>query len=147
MRLGPIAMLAMLGLAACQAAPPPPPPAPPPPLPAPQAAPLPPPECPRAQAYEEGVASWYGSSHHGKTTASGAPFDMHALTAAHRRLALGTRIRVTSLASGRQVELEVNDRGPFIRGRVLDVSQRAAQLLGFVEAGTIRVRIETLTPC
>ena len=93
------------------------------------------------------MAAWYGRSHHGKKTASGAPFDMHALTAAHRRLPFGTRVMVTNLANGRAVELLINDRGPHVRGRILDASMRAAQELGFLDHGTARVRIETLTAC
>lgn len=147
MRAGLVAVvLAMLSLAACQTPEPPLLPAPPPPpLALPGPSPLPP--CPQGRFYEEGLASWYGRSHHGKMTASGAPFDMHALTGAHRRLELGTRVRVTNLANGRAVELLINDRGPHVRGRILDASMRAAEELGFFERGTTRVRIETLTAC
>lgn len=131
----------MLALAACQTAVVPPSP----PEPEPEPPPL---DCPQASQYrEEGIASWYGRTHHGKKTASGVPFDMNALTAAHRRLPLGTRVKVTNLANGRAVELLINDRGPYIRGRILDASLRAAQMLGFEERGTTRVRIETLTAC
>jgi rare lipoprotein A len=141
-----VALLSLLGLAACQTSaitPPPPPPAPP----APEAAPLPFPSCPRYVFHEEGAASWYGASHHGKATASGTPYDMNALTAAHRRLQLGTRIRVTNLENSRVVELLVNDRGPHVRRRILDVSQRAARQLGFVDDGRATVRIEIIEPC
>jgi rare lipoprotein A len=142
-RCGPLVVAAMLALAACQTAVVPPPP-PPPPAPEPEPPPL---DCPQTSQYrEEGVASWYGRTHHGKKTASGVPFDMHALTAAHRRLPLGTQVRVTNLANRRAVELLINDRGPYIRGRILDTSMRAAQELDFIERGTTRVRIETLTP-
>lgn len=137
-------VLATLALAACQTAvvPPPPPP------PIPEAAPVPPPAaCPRMVFHEEGRASWYGRSHHGRPTASGTPFDMNALSAAHRRLPLGTRIRVTNTDNGRSVELPINDRGPYVRGRILDLSYRAAQLLGFDERGTATVRIEIIEPC
>ncbi len=72
---------------------------------------------------------------------------MNGMTAAHRRLALPTTIRVTNLDNGRAVEVTVNDRGPNVRGRILDLSQRAAQELGFVERGTARVRIETIEGC
>lgn len=138
-------LLATLALAACQTAVIAPPPPPPPPVP--EAAPLPPPSCPRYVFYEEGTASWYGASHHGRQTASGTPYDMNALTAAHRRLPLGTRVRVTNLTNSRVVELLVNDRGPYIRGRILDASQRAARQLGFVDDGRATVRIEIIEPC
>ncbi len=92
-----------------------------------------------------GTASWYGPKYHGRTTASGERFDMEALTAAHRTLPFGTRVRVTNLLNGRKLVLKVNDRGPFIAGRVLDVSRRAARELGFLEAGLAEVRIEVLS--
>jgi rare lipoprotein A len=91
-----------------------------------------------------GLASWYGAWHHGRTTASGERFDMHAMTAAHRTLPLGTRIRVTNLENDRTVELRVNDRGPFIGNRILDLSRAAAQRLGALAAGVVRVRIDVL---
>lgn len=94
---------------------------------------------------EEGYASYYGRGHQGKRTASGEPFDARRLTAAHRTLPFGTRVRVTNLTNGRQVIVTVTDRGPFRRERVIDVSQRAAKDLGFVRAGTARVRIEVLS--
>ena len=90
----------------------------------------------------EGVASWYGAQHQGKLTAGGLPFDMRELSAAHRTLRLGTRVRVTNLDNGRWVEVCINDRGPFARDRVLDLSRAAAEELGFLERGTCRVRIE-----
>ncbi len=138
-------LLATLALTACQTAIVPPPPPPPPPVP--EAAPLLPPSCPRYVFHQEGIASWYGSSHHGRATASGTPYDMNGLSAAHRRLKLGTRIRVTNLDNNRVVELLVNDRGPYVRGRILDVSQRAAQQLGFLDDGRTTVRIEIIEPC
>jgi rare lipoprotein A len=94
---------------------------------------------------EAGAASWYGKRFQGLPTASGAPFDMYAMTAAHRSLPLGSRIRVTNRSSGKAVLLTVNDRGPFIDGRVLDVSYAAARELGFVQKGLAKVRVETLT--
>ena len=81
----------------------------------------------------------------GRPTASGTPFDMFAMTAAHRTLPLGSKIRVTNRSSGKAVLLTVNDRGPFIDGRVLDVSYAAARELGFVQKGLAKVRFETLT--
>lgn len=91
---------------------------------------------------EVGVASFYGRAHHGRLTASGVPFDMHAMTAAHRSHPFGSRLRVTELESGKSVDVKVNDRGPFVKGRVVDVSYAAAQALGFVRRGVARVRVE-----
>lgn len=90
---------------------------------------------------EEGVASWYGDPFHGRLTASGEVYDMDGMTAAHRTLPFGTLVRVENLDNGRSVELTVNDRGPFARGRVLDVSRRGAEVLGMIGPGTARVRI------
>lgn len=92
----------------------------------------------------QGTASWYGPKYHGRTTANGERFDMEALTAAHRSLPFGTRIRVTNLRNGRELVLRVNDRGPYIDGRILDVSRRAARELGFLKAGLAMVRIEVM---
>ena len=91
-----------------------------------------------------GRASWYGEAHHGKKTASGEPFDMHALTAAHRTLPMGTRVQVTNLANGRIVEVRINDRGPTIPDRIIDLSYGAARALEAVGAGVFRVRIAVL---
>ncbi len=97
-------------------------------------------------AYDEvGIASWYGPEFHGKRTANGALFDMNALTAAHRTLPMPSLVRVTNLENGRSLVLTVNDRGPFARGRIIDVSRRAAQLLGFYEKGTARVRVQAVS--
>jgi len=93
---------------------------------------------------ETGVASWYGPQFHGKATANGETFDMNELTAAHRTLQLPAVVRVTNLENGRSVLLRVNDRGPFARNRVIDVSRRSAQLLGFMEKGTALVKIEVM---
>ena len=90
------------------------------------------------------MASFYAGEHHGQRTASGERFDMHALTAAHRTLAFGTRVRVTNLENGRQVVVRINDRGPFSRDRIIDLSYAAAAELGFVGRGTTRVRVEVL---
>jgi rare lipoprotein A len=109
--------------------------------PAPEAAPA---EAPPRRTAVVGRASWYGAFHHGRRTASGEIFDMHALTAAHRTVPLGTRLRVTNLSNGRSVELRVNDRGPAIPGRILDVSRRAAALLGAVDAGVFPVEVLVL---
>jgi rare lipoprotein A len=91
-----------------------------------------------------GVASWYGPDFHGKLTANGEVFDAGGLTAAHPTLPMPVNVRVTNLENGRSLVLRVNDRGPFAKGRIIDVSARAAQLLGFYEKGTARVRVTYL---
>lgn len=91
-----------------------------------------------------GVASWYGSEFQGSRTASGDRFDAKEFSAAHPTLPLGTRARVTNLANGRSVIVRVNDRGPFVRGRSIDVSYAAARALGMLRRGTTRVRIQVL---
>jgi rare lipoprotein A len=93
---------------------------------------------------ETGIASWYGPGFHEDRTANGELFDQNELTAAHRTLQLPSLVRVTNLENGHSVVVRVNDRGPFLHGRVMDVSMRAAQLLGFANKGTARVRIEVL---
>ncbi len=93
---------------------------------------------------ETGVASWYGSKFHGRSTANGEVFDMNAVTAAHRTLPLPSIVRVQNLENGRTLVVRVNDRGPFARGRIIDLSRRAAQLLGFRYKGTALVRVEIL---
>jgi rare lipoprotein A len=90
---------------------------------------------------ETGVASWYGAEFHGQRTANGEVFDSKALTAAHRTLPMPVNVRVTNLDNGRSLIVRVNDRGPFARGRIIDVSERAADLLGFKLQGTARVRV------
>ena len=91
---------------------------------------------------EIGQASWYGPGFHGRPTASGAVFDQRRLTAAHRRLPLGSHVTVTNLENGRSISVAINDRGPYARGRVLDLSKEAARRLGMVTDGVVRVRIE-----
>lgn len=91
-----------------------------------------------------GTASYYGKRFHGRLTANGERFNMHAMTAAHRYYPLGSRIRVTNLDNQRSIEVRINDRGPYIKGRILDLSRGAAQRLGFVHQGLTRVRIELL---
>lgn len=93
---------------------------------------------------QRGVASWYGEPFHGRKTASGETYNMHGLSAAHRELPLGTLIEVTNLDNDRKVEVVVNDRGPFIRGRILDLSFGAAKVLGVVDAGLAKVEIRVL---
>lgn len=93
---------------------------------------------------ETGIASWYGPKFHKKRTANGQIFDMNAITAAHRTLPLPSMVRVTNLQNGRSLKVLVNDRGPFARGRIIDLSRKSAQLLGFERAGTARVRVEII---
>ena len=89
-----------------------------------------------------GVASWYGPGFHGRKTASGERFDQNDFTAAHRKLPLGSEVKVTNLENGRSITVEINDRGPYAKGRVLDLSKAAARKLGMVENGVAKVRIE-----
>jgi rare lipoprotein A len=91
---------------------------------------------------QTGEASWYGAQHHGKRTASGAIFDQARLTAAHRSLPFGTRLKVTNLSNGKTVEVEVTDRGPYAGNRIIDLSRAAAQAIGMIESGTATVRLE-----
>ncbi len=93
---------------------------------------------------QQGRVSWYGPGFHGRRTANGEVFDTHDLTMAHRSLPMGTTVRVTNLENGRSVVLRVNDRGPYVRGRVADLSHAAAERLGFVDAGVVPARIELL---
>lgn len=95
--------------------------------------------------YEQvGIASWYGGHHQGRLTASGEPFDEAKLTAAHRSLPLDTKARITNLENGRSIEVTVNDRGPYVEGRVIDLSTRAARALGMQKDGLALVRIEVV---
>ena len=91
-----------------------------------------------------GVASWYGQPHHGRLTASGRRFNMHELTAAHRTLPFGTRLRVTNLINGRAVTVTITDRGPFVKQRVLDLSYAAARAIGMIGPGTAPVQLDIL---
>jgi len=91
----------------------------------------------------EGIASFYGREHHGGPTASGERFNMHAMTAAHRTAPLGSRLKVTNLKNGKSVVVRINDRGPFVRGRIIDLSRGAADVLGFTGSGLTRVAVET----
>lgn len=103
---------------------------------------------PREDLYYDvsGNASWYGSDFHGKRTANGEIYDMNALTAAHTTLPMPSWVRVTNLENGRVVVVRINDRGPFVKNRVIDLSRRAAQLLGFDRQGTARVRVQMANP-
>jgi rare lipoprotein A len=93
---------------------------------------------------ENGIASWYGRDFHGRTTSSGEVYDMYSMTAAHKSLPLPTWVEVTNMANGKRVIVKVNDRGPFVAGRVIDLSLRAADELGMIEAGTARVQVRAL---
>jgi rare lipoprotein A len=100
---------------------------------------------PTAQGYvEEGLASWYGTDFHGKPTSCGEPYDMYALTAAHKTLPLGTHVKVSNPENGRSIILRVNDRGPFVAGRIIDLSCKAAEELGTMQKGVSRVRVEAV---
>lgn len=94
----------------------------------------------------QGVASWYGAKFHGRRTSSGEPYDMFAMTAAHPSLPLPTYVRVTNLENGKSVVVRVNDRGPFLRGRVIDLSYAAAHRIGMLGKGTAQVEIVALEP-
>ena len=106
-------------------------------------APAPP---PITNGVQVGVASWYGPGFHGNRTANGEIYDQYELTAAHPSLPLGTRVMVTNLENGRAVQVRVNDRGPFVDGRAIDLSYAAARTISMVGPGTVRVRIEVLGP-
>src|SRR5579864_6631965 len=100
----------------------------------------------KAKPYQIGTASWYGGNFAGKPTASGEPYDMYDMTAAHLTLPLGTYVRVTNLHNGRSVIVRVNDRGPYVEGRTIDLSYGAAQVLQFTEKGLQRVRLDVVKP-
>lgn len=100
---------------------------------------------PSSEGYEAtGIASWYGQDFHGKRTSSGEVYDMHDFTAAHKTLPLPSLVRVTNLDNGRSVVVTVNDRGPFVKNRIIDLSYAAAKELGIVQAGTGRVEVQAL---
>jgi rare lipoprotein A (peptidoglycan hydrolase) len=100
----------------------------------------------KPETTQVGTASWYGPGFHGRETASGETFDQHALTAAHRTLPLGTEAKVTNLDTGQSVQVTINDRGPYVPGRQLDLSQAAAQKIGLTKKGVAKVKIETKRP-
>jgi len=89
-----------------------------------------------------GEASWYGPGYHGRTTASGEKFNQNAMTAAHKTLPFNTNVRVTDLATGKSVVVRINDRGPYAKGRIIDLSKRAAERLGMRERGHAQVKLE-----
>ncbi|HYL35480.1 MAG TPA: septal ring lytic transglycosylase RlpA family protein [Bryobacteraceae bacterium] len=127
----PIALLAaMAALSACHSRP--------------RAAPMAPP-APQIRASETGIASWYGHPYHGRAAADGEIYDMERLTAAHRTLPFGTWVRVTDIANDKSVDVRIIDRGPFVDGRIIDLSHAAAEALGFVGAGLAQVRLDILS--
>jgi rare lipoprotein A len=93
---------------------------------------------------QTGMASFYGAKHQGKRTANGERFNQHALTAAHRQLPFGTRVKVTNLSNEKTVVVRINDRGPHTRGRLIDLSREAAEQLGMLRNGTARVRMQAI---
>ncbi|MFH1102566.1 MAG: septal ring lytic transglycosylase RlpA family protein [Pseudomonadota bacterium] len=95
---------------------------------------------------QQGVASWYGEQFHGRKTSSGEPYDMNAMTAAHKTLPLGTEVRVRNLENDREIDVRINDRGPFVRERIIDLSVGAAKAIGIHQAGTAPVEIVALGP-
>ena len=102
---------------------------------------------PTAIAYDEvGTASWYGEKFHGRPTACGEPYDMNQLTAAHKTLPLGTYLKIINIENSKKVVVRINDRGPFVAGRIVDLSYKAAQILDIVNPGTAKVRIEAIIP-
>jgi len=100
----------------------------------------------RAKPYQVGTASWYGESFDGKPTASGEPYDMYDMTAAHLKLPMGSYVKVTNLRNGKAVVVRVNDRGPIVPGRIIDLSYGAAQALQFTHTGLQRVRLDVVNP-
>jgi len=93
---------------------------------------------------EVGLASWYGKAFHGRQMADGGTYDMYALVAAHKKLPLGSRVRVTNLSNGRSVIVTIRDRGPYVEGRIIDMSNRAAKMIGMRAKGVTKVRLEVL---
>jgi len=100
-----------------------------------------------AQSFvQEGLASWYGPGFHGKATSNGERFDKEAFTAAHKTLPFGSMVKVSNLANGKSVTVRVNDRGPFVEGRIIDLSEAAARAIGMIGTGTARVRLAASLP-
>ncbi len=93
---------------------------------------------------QEGEASYYAHKYHGRTTANGETYDENKMTAAHKTLPFGTTVRVTNLANGKKVVVRINDRGPFIKGRIIDLSYKAAGELDYISRGVVKVRVEVL---
>ena len=95
---------------------------------------------------DTGIASYYSDSLHGRSTASGEPYDKYELTAAHRKLKFGTWVKVTNLTNDQAVIVRINDRGPFVRGRVIDLSRQAAEEVGLIGPGLAQVKLEIVSP-
>ena len=95
----------------------------------------------KKKVFQEGIACWYGKDFHGKKTANGELFDMYKLTAAHLTLPFGTFVEVTNLSNGKKVIVRINDRGPYTKGRIIDLSYAAAKEIGIVEKGITRVQL------
>ena len=93
---------------------------------------------------QEGLASFYAHRFHGRTTASGEIYDENKMTAAHKTLAFGTTVRITDIVNGKAVVVRINDRGPFVEGRIIDLSYRAARELDMINAGVVKVRLEVI---
>jgi len=93
---------------------------------------------------EIGNASYYGSQWHGRTTANGEKMDIYAMTAAHKSLPFQSKVRVTMLSTGKSVIVRINDRGPFVEGRIIDLSDEAARRIGLIDKGVAKVRVEEL---
>jgi len=100
---------------------------------------------PPSENIQTGVASWYGPNFHGKTTSNKEIYDMHDLTAAHKSLPFGTYVAVTNLNNGKSVIVRINDRGPFVKGRIIDLSYAAARVVDMIDSGTAPVKLEILT--
>ena len=96
------------------------------------------------RVFETGIASWYGDFHHGMTMANGKPFNMHALSIAHKSLPFGTKVRITNVNNSKQIDLVVTDRGPYVKGRVVDLSYAAAKEIGMVRAGIVPCIVEVI---
>ena len=99
-----------------------------------------------SRGVQYGIASWYGSDFHGRPTSSGEIYDMYQLTCAHNTLPLGSMVMVTNLENGKSLELKVNDRGPFVKDRIIDLSYAGAKILGMWEKGTAYVKVEVIGP-
>ncbi len=97
---------------------------------------------PRVGTVETGIASWYGHPYHGRKTANGEVYDMETMTAAHRTLPFNVRVRVRNLANNKTVDVRINDRGPFVRGRIIDLSRAAARAIDLIGPGIAKVRVE-----
>jgi rare lipoprotein A len=94
---------------------------------------------------QNGKASYYHDSLHGRKTASGEVYNKRAMTAAHKRLPLGSKVRVTNVSSGKSIVVKINDRGPFVKGRIIDLSRTAARKLGMIRKGVVKVQVEVLS--